>query len=164
MAPRPGEEIFYDGHPSWRSIVSFYIRGLVLALLAGVIVGVVTRLAGHSVNVPLVVLGVVVVFIVTLIWGLIMRIATRYRITNERLTIHLGILRRDMHETRLERVQNVNVEQSVVDRMLRVGNVTFDTAGEAGYNFAFRGVANPGDIVRVVDQAIHDFQARQPGV
>src|SRR5689334_24501307 len=121
MAPRPGEEIFYDGHPSWRSIVSFYIRGLLLALLAGVIVGVITRLAGHSVNVALVVVAVVIVLVVTVISGLVMRIATRYRITNERLTIHLGILRRDMHETRLERVQNVNVEQSVVDRMLRVG-------------------------------------------
>ena len=164
MDPRPGEEIFYDGHPSWRSIVSFYVRGALAALLAGVIVGVVTRLAGHSVNVVLVVLAVLVVFVLAVLLGLIMRIATRYTITNQRLTIHLGILRRDMHETRLERVQNVNVEQSVVDRLLRVGNITFDTAGEAGYNFAFRGVANPGNIVRVVDQAIHDFQARQPGV
>lgn len=164
MDPRPGEEIFYDGHPSWRSIVSFYLQGLLAALVVGVIVGVVTRIAGHSVNVVLVVLAVLIVFVLDLLIGLIKRIATRYTITNQRLTIHIGILRRDMHETRLERIQNVNMDQSVVDRLLRVGNVTFDTAGEAGYNFAFRGVANPDKIVRTVDAAIHEFQGRQSGV
>ena len=161
---REGEETFYDGHPSWRSIVSFYFRGLLIALVVGVIVGIVTRVAGNSVNVALVVVAVLVVMVVDVVIGLIMRIATRYKITSQRLTIHLGILRRDMHETRIERVQNVNVQQTVMDRLLRVGTVTFDTAGEAGYDFAFRGVSNPDHIVRVVDKAIHDFQARQPGV
>ncbi len=161
---RPGEETFYDGHPSWRSIFSFYFRGLLVALVLGIIVGVVTRVAGKSVNVLLVVLVVLIVMVADVVIGLIMRIATRYKITSQRLTIHVGILRRDMHETRLERVQNVNVNQTVMDRLLRVGTVTFDTAGEAGYNFAFRGVSNPDKIVRVVDSAIHDFQARQPGV
>ena len=161
---RPGEDTFYDGHPSWRSIFSFYFRGLLVALVIGVIVGVVTRVAGKSVNVALVVLAVLIVMVADVVIGLVMRIATRYKITSQRLTIHLGILRRDMHETRIERVQNVNVQQSVMDRLLRVGTVTFDTAGEAGYDFAFRGVSNPDKIVRVVDAAIHDFQARQPGV
>jgi uncharacterized membrane protein YdbT with pleckstrin-like domain len=161
---REGEETFYDGHPSWRSIVSFYFRGLLIALVVGVIVGIVTRVAGSSVNVALVVAAVLVVMVVDVVLGLIMRIATRYKITSQRLTIHLGILRRDMHETRIERVQNVNVQQTMMDRLLRVGTVTFDTAGEAGYDFAFRGVSNPDHIVRVVDKAIHDFQARAPGV
>ena len=127
------------------------------------IVGIVTRVAGNSVNVALVVAAVLVVMVLDVVLGLIMRIATRYKITSQRLTIHLGILRRDMHETRIERVQNVNVQQTVMDRLLRVGTVTFDTAGEAGYDFAFRGVSNPDHIVRVVDKAIHDFQARAAG-
>lgn len=164
MDPRPGEEIFYDGHPSWRSIVSFYIRGLLIAIAVGIVVGVVTRVAGHSVNVALVVVAVLVVLVIDVVIGLVKRIATRYTITNQRLTIHVGILRRDMHETRLERVQNVNLQQTAVDRLFGVGTVTFDTAGEAGYDFAFRGVADPSKIVRTVDQAIHEFQARQPGV
>jgi uncharacterized membrane protein YdbT with pleckstrin-like domain len=161
---RPGEETFYDGHPSWRSIFSFYFRGLLVALVLGIIVGVITRATGKSVNVLLVVLVVLVVMVADVLLGFIIRIATRYKITSQRLTIHVGILRRDMHETRLERVQNVNVSQTVMDRLLRVGTVTFDTAGEAGYNFAFHGVSNPDYIVRTVDKAIHDFQARQPGV
>jgi uncharacterized membrane protein YdbT with pleckstrin-like domain len=161
VEPEPGEQIFFHGHPSWRSILSFYLKGVVLAILAGAIAGVVSRVTGKSVNVAIVVLVVLVAFALMLVIGLVMRIATVYTISNQRLTIRTGILSRELHETRLERVQNVNYQQSVIERLLRVGDVTFDTAGEAGFNFAFRGVAEPSNIVRTVDRAIRDLQHRQ---
>jgi uncharacterized membrane protein YdbT with pleckstrin-like domain len=65
-----------------------------------------------------------------------------------------------MHETRLERVQNVGSSQSLLERMLRVGTVDFDTAAEAGFDFKFVGVAGPQNIVRTVDRAIHEMQGR----
>ena len=43
--PEPGEEVFFHGHPSWRSMLGFYVRGLLVAIVAGVIAGFVTRLA-----------------------------------------------------------------------------------------------------------------------
>ena len=52
-----------------------------------------------------------------------------YAITNERLMIQRGILSRHKQETRLTRVQNVNTDQTVIQRMLGVGVVDFDTAG-----------------------------------
>ena len=51
MDAEPGEEIFFYGHPSWRSILTFYIRGLIIAIVAGVIAGVITRVSGKSVDV-----------------------------------------------------------------------------------------------------------------
>jgi uncharacterized membrane protein YdbT with pleckstrin-like domain len=96
--------------------------------------------------------------------GLVRRVRTRYTITSRRLTIETGLLTRELHETRLERVQNVNYRQSLLQRMLGVGTVTFDTAGEAGYDFSFHGVSHPRAIVRTVDRAIHEFQAARPGV
>ena len=63
---------------------------------------------------------------------------------------------RQIHETRLERVQNVNSRQSLLERLLRVGTVDFDTAGSAEFDFSFRGVAEPERIVRTVDRAIHE--------
>ena len=158
MDAEPGEEIFFHGHPSWRSILTFYLKGLIIAIVAGVIAGVITRVSGKSVNVPWVGTAVLVVFLAVILFGLLKRIATTYTISNQRLTIRTGILSRELHETRLERVQNVNYQQSVLERMLRVGDVTFDTAGEAGYNFAFRGVAEPSQIVRTVDRATREFQ------
>jgi uncharacterized membrane protein YdbT with pleckstrin-like domain len=163
----PGEQVFFHGHPSWRGILSFYIKGLLLAVLAGVLAGVVTAIASNGVKVLAVGPAVVVVFAIVLIAGFIKRVFTKYTITNRRLTIETGILSKEMHQTRLERVQNVNTTQTVVDRILRVGRVDFDTAAESGYNFSFVAVANPQQIVRVVDSAIHEFghtQAQPPGL
>ena len=152
----PGEEVFFHGHPSWRAILDFYIKGLIAVVLAGALAGVITAIAASKVNVELVAAVVVVGFALVLIAGLLKRVQTTYTITNQRLTIHTGILSREMHQTRLERVQNVNARQSLFERMLGVGTVTFDTAGEAGYDFAFRGVSRPRQIVRTIDRA-HDL-------
>jgi uncharacterized membrane protein YdbT with pleckstrin-like domain len=159
--PEPGEQVYFHGHPSWRSILSFYLKGLVLTILAGAIAGGITRLTGKTVDILVVVLVVLILFVLVLIAGFLMRLRTTYTITNRRLTINIGILSREQHETRLERVQNVNTNQSLLERMLRVGTVDFDTAAEAGFEFSFRGVSNPREIVRTVDRAIHAFQERQ---
>ena len=95
----------------------------------------------------------VIAFALLVFVGLIKRIATRYVITTERLHIRHGILSKSTQETRVQRVQNVNTEQSVVDRVLRVGTVDFDTAGTDDSEFRFVGVANPAGVVRAVDKA-----------
>jgi uncharacterized membrane protein YdbT with pleckstrin-like domain len=68
--------------------------------------------------------------------------------------IQHGLLARSHQETRLERVQNVAARQSMLERFLGVGRVEFDTAAGAEYDFAFRGVRNPRQIVRAVDRAL----------
>jgi uncharacterized membrane protein YdbT with pleckstrin-like domain len=162
--PEPGEQIFFHGHPSWRSMMAFYLRGLLAAVLAGVIAGVVTRLAGGSVDVVWVATAVLVVFVVVLAWGLIRRIATTYTITNRRLTIRSGLLARELHECRLERVQNVNTRQRLLERVLGIGTVDFDTAAGAAYDFTFHGVEDPGGIVRTVNAALEDLGLTHPQV
>ena len=80
--------------------------------------------------------------------------ATVYTITNRRLNIKRGIFARDIQETRLERVQNVNFSQSVFQRMLQVGDVDFDTASSDNENeFVFNGVGDPQEVVTKVDKA-----------
>jgi uncharacterized membrane protein YdbT with pleckstrin-like domain len=158
MDPEPGEQVFFHGHPSWRAILGFYVKGILASVLIGALVGVITRVGSKHVSAAAVSITVVVCFVLVLIVGLIKRVQTTYTITNRRLTIDAGIFSRELHETRLARVQNVGTKQSLLDRMLRVGTVDFDTAAEAGFDFAFRGVSNPHGIVRTVDQAIRELQ------
>jgi uncharacterized membrane protein YdbT with pleckstrin-like domain len=155
----PGEQVFFHGHPSWRSILDYYAKGLFLAIAAGAIAGIVTAIVNGHVQVGWIIVAVVAVFIVALLVGVIKLVSTTYAITSRRLTINSGLLRRDMHETRLERVQNVNLTQSLLERFLRIGTVDFDTAAGAEYDFKFTGVATPKEIVRTVDRALHDLQA-----
>jgi uncharacterized membrane protein YdbT with pleckstrin-like domain len=160
----PGEEVFFHGHPSWRSMLAFYLRGLLVAIVAGVIAGLITRAANGSVQVGWVAPAVLVVFVIVLVWGLVRRMATTYTITNRRLTIHVGILSSELHETRLERVQNVRTRQRVLERMLGVGTVDFDTAAGTAYDFSFRGVDHPRRIARTVNTALEDLGLTHPQV
>jgi uncharacterized membrane protein YdbT with pleckstrin-like domain len=161
--PEPGEELFFHGHPSWLSMLGFHVKGLLVAILVGAAVGLLTAIAaGHVEAVP-VAAAVAVAFAAVVLIGLLRRMRTTYTITDRRLTIEIGLLARELHQTRLERVQNVASRQTVSERVLRVGMVDFDTAGEAGFDFSFRGVAHPHQIVRTVDRALHELQ-RTSGV
>jgi uncharacterized membrane protein YdbT with pleckstrin-like domain len=144
----PGELVIFQGHPSWRAILGFYLKGIVIAA----IIGVIAKLAGASSGT--VFLIVLVVIGITVLVGFIKRVATVYTITDRRLNIKRGIISREVQETRLERVQNVNYRQTVYQRIMQIGDVDFDTAATDETNdFIFSGVANPEDVVHRVDQA-----------
>ncbi|HWC49384.1 MAG TPA: PH domain-containing protein [Solirubrobacterales bacterium] len=142
----PDERVIFEGHPSWRAILGFYLKGLLIA----VILGIIAKLISGNGTAFLVIL---VVLAITILVGFIKRVATTYTITNRRLNIKRGIVSKEVQETRLERVQNVNYRQSVYQRLMQIGDVDFDTAASDDYNFVFVGVANPGEVVHKVDQA-----------
>jgi hypothetical protein len=60
---------------------------------------------------------------------------------------------RNVQQTDIDRVQNVNTSQSVLERMLQVGTVDFDTAGTGDSDFKFAGVEDPEEVVQAVDRA-----------
>jgi uncharacterized membrane protein YdbT with pleckstrin-like domain len=152
MDLHPGEEILYDGHPSWRSTLGFYVLGFLGAVAAGVAVGVLVD-TGPGVIV------VVAALLLVLTIGLVRRIGTHYMVTTQRLRIRRGILSRHVQQTQLDRVQNVNTGQSLMERILRVGTVDFDTAGTDDSDFTFRGIANPEAVVAEVDRAVRQSAA-----
>jgi len=138
--------VIYEGHPSWRAILGFYLKGILIGLVLGVIIKLV-----DSTGAGVLVFAAIVA--ITILAGFIKRVATVYTITDRRLNIKRGIIARKVQETRIQRVQNVNFTQSVYERIVRVGNVDFDTAGTDDANFTFEGVDEPGDVVKHVEQA-----------
>ncbi|HXS48357.1 MAG TPA: PH domain-containing protein [Solirubrobacterales bacterium] len=143
----PGEQMIFQGHPSWRAILGFYLKGVLVAAIIGVIAKLFDASGGTVFLIVLVVIGL------TVLIGFVKRVATTYTITNRRLNIKRGIISREVQETRLERVQNVNYRQSVYQRLMQIGDVDFDTAATDDYNFVFAGVAEPAGVVHRVDQA-----------
>jgi uncharacterized membrane protein YdbT with pleckstrin-like domain len=146
MDLHPDEQVVFEGHPSWRALLSLYIGGVVGAVVIGVIVGLIASTAVG------VLVGVVLIGLVLVI-GLFKRMTTTYMVSNQRLYIRRGLLSKHVQQTRIDRVQNVNTEQRLRDRVLRVGTVDFDTAGTDDSDFTFRGIANPGSVVAAVDKA-----------
>src|SRR3954452_10397083 len=152
MDLHPSEHILYEGRPSWRSILLFYVLGIVAVAVGGAIAGLIWNDPGWGSLIG------VLILIAVLVAGWVQRVGTRYFVTNERLHIRRGIISRRSQETRLERIQNVNTDQSVFERLLRIGTVDFDTAGGGDYDFAFRGVADPSRVGQAVDRAIREIE------
>ena len=155
MDLHPSEKVLFEGHPSWRSILGFYLKGLVIAAVGAGVAALATKIADDEVKGAVVLAVAAGVFAIVLVVGLLKRIATTYTISNQRLHIKRGIIARRVQQTNLDRVQNVNTHQSVLERILQVGTVDFDTAGTDDSDFTFDGVSSPARVVEAVDHAQH---------
>ena len=141
------ETVIYTGHPSWRSMLDFHLAGLVLAAAGGAI----ARLATSSWGIAVAIFAGLLAL--SILVGFVRRLATTYAITDRRLHIRRGILSRIEQHTTIDRVQNVETHQTLLERVLRIGRVDFDTAGTEESQFAFEGVASPRNVVAAVDRA-----------
>ena len=138
----PGEQVIFEGHPSWRAILGFYIKGIL-------IVGVDRRPDRCSSPARLGDGGPAILIVSSAprssSWSASSsRVATDYTITNRRLHIKHGIISRDVQETKIERVQDVNYSQSLYQRIMQIGDVDFDTAARTDESdFVFAGRRQP---------------------
>jgi uncharacterized membrane protein YdbT with pleckstrin-like domain len=152
----PGESVIFQGRPSWRSILGFYFLGLLVAAVAGVI-GAVAASVGVGVAIG------AGVFVLALIAGWLKRVFTRYTITTRRLRVQRGVFTRQIQETRIDRLQDHSIRQTLPERMLGVGTIDFDTSGEEhGDMFRFEGVARPEAIVLDIDRVVR--QSESPAI
>ncbi len=92
MELHQGETILFEGHPSWRSTLLFFVKGFVAAAIVGAVLWfAVSEGAGVAVGVGLAAF--------TILLSLLIRSATEYVITDERLHIRRGIISRTIQET-----------------------------------------------------------------
>jgi uncharacterized membrane protein YdbT with pleckstrin-like domain len=124
-----GEEMVREFRPHWRML--FVPFGWTVLLLAGVIATWIfppdTKVFDWAVT------GVAGV--AWLILGLYPFIAwwfTLYVLTNERLIARSGILSRHGLEIPLEQINDLSFHQSIVERVLRCGDLVIESAGEQG--------------------------------
>jgi uncharacterized membrane protein YdbT with pleckstrin-like domain len=163
MSHQDAEKIIYEGHPSWRGILSFYAKGAGIIIVVAAIAALITRITGDSIAWGTVILVAIAGIAIVTVVGLIRRVTITYTISDRRLYIKRGILSKQVQQTNLTRVQNVNTSQSPVDRLLRVGRVDFDTAGTDDSDFTFVAVANPDAIVSFVHDAQREAERAGTG-
>jgi len=119
------------------------------------VLGILADNMGTAIAIAVVIVGL------TLLIGFLRRVGTKYLLTTQRLRISRGIVRKRVQETRLDRVQNVNYSQGVLDRIFGVGTVDFDTAGTDDSEFRFEWINDPEHVVRQVDEATHAASQQQ---
>jgi len=136
-----GEEVVREFRPHWRLLVI-----PVLWALLGIAVVVATwRLTPADDRFDWAVTGLVVLAAFRLVfypftaWWF-----TSYVLTNERLIRRSGILSRSGLEIPLENINDVRFSQTVLERVLRSGDVLVESAGEQGQS-RFSDIPEPED-------------------
>ena len=98
--------------------------------------------------------GLLLVFLVfpLAITSLIARATSEFAVTNKRVLIKIGWIRRHSLETLLSKVEGIRVEQGIFGRMLDYGTIV--VSGTGGSKEPFRKIASPMQFRREVQEQI----------
>lgn len=153
MSGYDGEKTLWQGHPSWKAMLLFYVKWTLVSLVP-IAVWVVLDVAGKSVAATWFAVATLALLVLTYAVGWVRRITTRYLVTDRRIQIRTGIASRNERTTHIDRVQNVNLNQTLAQRILGIGDVDWDTAGTEApeSDFTFRGIDDPSALVRMADR------------
>ncbi|HEX9813042.1 MAG TPA: PH domain-containing protein [Burkholderiales bacterium] len=132
----------YDDRPAWHNQ---WWQIAVVAALAVLFVPAVLwgerYFSPPNLRVVLVVMAAVFVYLLVVV--AFRRYSWRYTIDDRTIESRHGVIARNVQSIRIQDLRNVNVRQSLVQRLLRVGNVEFSSAGGAGIEVVFHGVSDP---------------------
>jgi uncharacterized membrane protein YdbT with pleckstrin-like domain len=106
----------------WSFIFGFI--GLVLVLLKGFVVIMGVSSTGY--NLYLIYWAVLLFFVIK---NLITYFTTEYGITNTRVISKDGLIRRDIEEINLSSIESINVNQTIIGRLLNYGTIVISGRG-----------------------------------
>ena len=125
---QPGEKVLYSTNAHW----IFYLPAIVAWLLA-VILLILSRSAITESMILLCLSASAVAAIAALYWSAkawFHRWTTETDVTNLRVVHKTGFIKRRTFEMSLDKVESVDVNQSILGRLLNYGNVTVRGVGE----------------------------------
>lgn len=112
----------------WSFIFGFI--GLVLVLLKGFVIIMGVSPTGY--NLYLIYWSVLLFFVIK---NLITYFTTEYGITNTRVISKQGLIRRDIEEINLTSIESINVNQSIIGRILNYGTIIISGRGTSKVTF-----------------------------
>jgi uncharacterized membrane protein YdbT with pleckstrin-like domain len=125
---QPGEKVLYSTNAHW----VFYLPAIG-AWIVAIVLFVVSRTASTDALVLLSLVSAAVVAVVALYWTVrawFHRWTTETDVTNMRVVHKTGFIKRRTFEMALDKVESVDVYQSIMGRLLDYGNVTIKGVGE----------------------------------
>ena len=125
---QPGEKVLYSTNAHW----IFYLPAIAAWILALVLL-VLSRATTTEGIILLCLSAAVVVALAALYWTIkawFHRWTTETDVTNMRVVHKTGFIKRRTFEMSLDKVESVDVDQSILGRILNYGNVTVRGVGE----------------------------------
>jgi uncharacterized membrane protein YdbT with pleckstrin-like domain len=157
------ETIALDMHPHW-----WYFAEPAWSLVGSIVLGIVVLAKTDSGTNARKVLGslALVLLVVTALW-LVVRVlkwwTTNFVITSNRLIFRQGVIAKSGIEIPLERVNNVNFNQSVFERVLGAGDLLIESGGEDGQQ-RFTDIRHPDRVQNLIHAQMEEHFQRRSGM
>jgi membrane protein YdbS with pleckstrin-like domain len=152
----PGEQIVLEAHPNWSILLPRL--ALAVAVIAGC-VAVAVYWSSAPLWVGYVLLGAGLLGLAGVLAKVVKWRSTTLVITTARVVYRTGVLRRLGREIPLNRIQDVTYRQGLVERMLGVGSLTVESAGQAGRE-PFPDIAHPASVQSLINSLTFDSGCR----
>lgn len=131
---QPGETVLYSTNAHWM----FYLRSI-WAAIAALALAVVSQAVTTGWLVKALLAAATVVALTALYWALkawFHRFTTETDVTNRRVVHKTGFVKRHTFEMALDKIESVDVDQSILGRILNYGDVTIMGVGEGRQKIA----------------------------
>lgn len=119
-----GEDVILDLRPHW-----WFLTGPIVATAVTLAAAIAFR------NVDYASLAALALMLLSVLWLLVRYLkwtTTNFVLTTDRLISRQGVLRKAGREIPLERINDISVNQSLFERIIRSGDLMIESAGERG--------------------------------
>ena len=144
-------QIPFETRPAWRGFIP--LLAITTLLVCAAIAILVASFVTESVSDPVGRVGALVLVVSAMgVLGVVLerRYAHKYVVEKNRLMEQIGIFSVRQQSISTRAIRSVGLEQSVVQRMLGLGNLQFFTAGTNEAEVRFNGVTDPERIKRLI--------------
>lgn len=122
------EEVVLETHPHWKTLVVPVLQLLVVLGVAGFLLARYEQPWARWTTAGGGLLLVLVLFVVPFLrWR-----TTLFVLTTKRVVTRVGVLTRTGRDVPLNRINDVSFSENLLERMLRCGTLTVESAGERG--------------------------------
>jgi membrane protein YdbS with pleckstrin-like domain len=135
----PNEQVTYRARLHW--IIYLVPMIVILAAIAVALVGG---------GIAAIVVGVIGLLLMLPPW--IKSSSSEFAITNKRVLIKVGLVRRHSLELLLQKIEGIGVDQGIIGRILGYGTIT--VSGVGGTKEAFQRISNPLEFRRQVQASL----------
>ena len=156
------ETIALDMHPHW-----WYFAQPAAALVGSIVIGIVVLSKTESGDTPGTAarLATVALLVITALWliGRFLKwLTTNFVITSQRIIFRQGVFAKSGIEIPLERVNNVNFNQGIFERILGAGDLLIESGGEDGQQ-RFTDIRHPDKVQNLVHAQLETLVQQRAG-
>jgi len=156
------EETLWHGTPSWLLLLGKIIRAVIVAIVLPLIYYFGRDFLAQYYGIVWSIIAIAILWQIVEVFIALTRIKTTiYTITTQRVIVERGITTKSVEDIDLRYIDDTQFSQSLIQRMLGIGNVTIISSDKVAPNYVLRGIPGPRGIRELIRTNAYQVSQRQ---